>query len=291
MLPVTLALAFCAPRVGATVPDIVFTLHASNGAGAGSFYVPSNKGDWDPNSETFTWALPAPIDIYDDLTREWIATLLNAEVVLCTRQLCKIDIDIGVVSGRSETTFTVASALVSFPTIPADFAEARAMAAFTVTDVDGDNACLTGLGPPGTGAFRSYYNGYLSEGTRFTHLIGRIFVSNGGTASASQNDPMFGFRPIGEDVEDLSSEIAFTLTPNDYAAALTTMSMPEPDTCVGDINDDGVIDAADVSELLAAYGAEMGDSNYNAAADLDDNGRVDLVDVSQLLAVYGQTCP
>jgi hypothetical protein len=287
--------AFFAPRVQAAIPDIdiVFTLHASNDSGSGSYLVPFEQGEWDPNSETFTWFLPAPIDIRpDEEDGQTVATLLYADVLLCTKQLYKIDIDIQVLSGRSETTFVVTSPLLSFPTIPAEFAEAGATASFTVMDLEGDDACLTGLGPPGSGAFRSYYNGYLFDGTRFTHLVGRVFVSDGGIATASQSDPLFGFRSIDLDVYDMSTETAFTLTPNDYADAMTSTHMPEPDEgCFGDINGDRVIDAADVGELLAAYGTEIGDPGYNASADLDESGCIDLADVSELLAVYGQTCP
>jgi len=172
--------AFFAPAAAGTIPDIVFTLQARNDGGNGSFSVTSDKGNWDPNSETFTWSLPGPIEIRNDATGARIATLLDAYVMFCTQQLYEIDVNIGVISGRSETIFAIDSALISFPTIPVDSAEARATACFAITDLEGDDACLTGLGPPGTGAFRSYYNGYLADGTRFTHLIGRIFVSGGG---------------------------------------------------------------------------------------------------------------
>ncbi len=291
-VPILGLLALFAPCVNAVIPDIIFTLCARNESGSGTYAVPFEKGEWDPNSQTFIWSLAEPVEIYDDAGRERIATLLNAQVYLCTRDVYEIDVSIGVLSGRRETVFIIASPLISFSMIPRESAEARATASLTVTDLRGDGACLTGVGPPGTGAFRSYYNGYLSEGHRFTHLISRIFVGGGGTASAWQSDPLYGYRPIDDDVTDISTELAFTLTPEDLAFATTTMDMPEPDeVCVGDLNGDGVIDAADLSELLAAYGSTTGDPDYDEAADLDGNGRVDLVDVAELLALYGQACP
>jgi hypothetical protein len=285
-------LMLLAPQVSAVIPDIVFTLCAWNESGTGTYSVPFEKGEWDPNSQTFTWFLTDPVEIYDDAGRERIATLLNAQVFLRMQDVYEIDVNIGVLSGRRETAFMIGSALISFPVIPREFAQARATASLTVTDLRGDSACLTGMGPPGTGAFRSYYNGYASEGTRFTHLISRIFVGEGGTASAWQTDPSCGYRPIDDDVHDISTELAFTLTPQDLAYATTTMDVPEPEeVCVGDLNGDGVIDAADLSALLAAYGTELGDPGYDDAADLDGNDRIDLADVAELLASYGQPCP
>ena len=133
-------LALFVPCVHATIPDVVFTLSAGNDSGHGSYLVPSEKGEWDPNSETFTWSLPEPVDIYDDMNSMWVATLLNADVVLCTGELCRIDLNICVLSGRSETTFVIASPLISFPIIPAEYAEARAAATVNGTEFEGEYA-------------------------------------------------------------------------------------------------------------------------------------------------------
>lgn len=66
------------------------------------------------------------------------------------------------------------------------------------------------------------------------------------------------------------------------------ISLPLP--VAGDLDHDCDVDIADVSALLAAYGACVSDGNYNAAADLDSSGCVDLADLSTQLAAYGQTC-
>ena len=54
--------------------------------------------------------------------------------------------------------------------------------------------------------------------------------------------------------------------------------------CLGDLNWDGNVDAADLAELLAAWG-----SNPGHPADFDGDGVVDSADLAELLAAWG-TC-
>jgi hypothetical protein len=64
----------------------------------------------------------------------------------------------------------------------------------------------------------------------------------------------------------------------------------QPPDCPEDINGDGVVDLADLAELLAAYGSAAGDPRYNPAADIDQSGTIDLADLAALLAAYGSEC-
>jgi hypothetical protein len=59
-------------------------------------------------------------------------------------------------------------------------------------------------------------------------------------------------------------------------------------TCFGDLNGDNQVNLADLSLLLAHYGATSG-ASY-ADGDLDGNGTVDLADLSELLSRYGDSC-
>lgn len=57
--------------------------------------------------------------------------------------------------------------------------------------------------------------------------------------------------------------------------------------CPGDINGDGQTNLTDLAILLAAYGTQIGDPNYNPDADFEPDGDVDLADLASLLSDYG----
>ena len=54
--------------------------------------------------------------------------------------------------------------------------------------------------------------------------------------------------------------------------------------CPGDLNDDGIVDGADLSALLGAWGTSGG------PADIDHSGLVDGADLAALLGYWGP-CP
>jgi hypothetical protein len=56
----------------------------------------------------------------------------------------------------------------------------------------------------------------------------------------------------------------------------------------GDLDGNCVVDFADLTELLASYGA---DGATRCDGDLDGNGTVDLTDLAALLSAYGSSCP
>jgi hypothetical protein len=60
---------------------------------------------------------------------------------------------------------------------------------------------------------------------------------------------------------------------------------PPASDCVGDFNDDGVVNGADFGSLLAAWGACVG-----CDEDLNDDGFVNGADIGALLAAWGE-CP
>ena len=64
-----------------------------------------------------------------------------------------------------------------------------------------------------------------------------------------------------------------------------TISIP----CPGDVNGNRDVDLADLSTVLAHFGAPSGQAL--ATGDLDGDGDVDLTDLSILLANFGSSCP
>ena len=55
-----------------------------------------------------------------------------------------------------------------------------------------------------------------------------------------------------------------------------------------DINQDGVVDSADLQILQASFGAVKGETGYNPAADLNHDGIVDSDDLLTLTAHLGE---
>lgn len=55
----------------------------------------------------------------------------------------------------------------------------------------------------------------------------------------------------------------------------------DPETCTGDVNSSGEVDATDLHALLSAFGTS------NATSDLDSNGRVDIRDLLIMLKAWG----
>jgi hypothetical protein len=56
------------------------------------------------------------------------------------------------------------------------------------------------------------------------------------------------------------------------ASMMLASSAMAADDCYGDVNGDGVIDAADDDALKAIFGAQNGDADYLPGADLDGDG-------------------
>ncbi|MFN0135130.1 MAG: PQQ-dependent sugar dehydrogenase [Phycisphaerae bacterium] len=62
---------------------------------------------------------------------------------------------------------------------------------------------------------------------------------------------------------------------------------PDVCECVGDINNDNTTNLTDLAILLAAFGSNLGDPAFNAAADLNDDDSVGLSDLAILLGAFG----
>jgi hypothetical protein len=177
---------------------------------------------------------------------------------------------------------------LSFGSIAGDLAEGRATASFSLTDLDGDGAQMLGLGGVGMGAYRAYFNGVAPDGTLFAHLVALISVS-GGTASASQREPTFGYREMGSAVGDMSAEVAFTLTAYDRLTASTLFDIdPDPSDCGDDADDDGLPDWLDGCPDDAGK-VEPGECGCGVPdIDSDDDGIADCMDNCPDVANPGQ---
>ena len=62
-------------------------------------------------------------------------------------------------------------------------------------------------------------------------------------------------------------------------------------TCIGDVNNDGVVNVADLLLLLGLYGSRCATTTVDiAAADLNDDCAVDVSDLLLNLGAFGQQC-
>ncbi len=59
---------------------------------------------------------------------------------------------------------------------------------------------------------------------------------------------------------------------------------------VGDVNGDGVVDVVDLSLVAVAYGAFIGEPNYDPQVDLNKDGVIDVADISTVSIHFGDTC-
>ena len=58
-----------------------------------------------------------------------------------------------------------------------------------------------------------------------------------------------------------------------------------------DLTGDGQVDSTDIAVISARVGAIDGEAGYDARLDLDDNGVIDGADVNIVIAELGKECP
>ena len=121
-----------------------------------------------------------------------------------------------------------------------------------------------------------------------TNILVPGFIDNGYAPpwpepSADPNDPSSDFRQY------LDNSMNWILA----AGYEATNDLDQIDTItwngVGDLDNDGDVDLADLAALLSGYGTTSGATFYDG--DLDNDGDVDLADLATLLGVYGTGCP
>jgi hypothetical protein len=216
----------------AGISNVVFTIEATNAsAGTGSLEFEFADGTYDPVAGTFIWNQLTMLPILNDQGTAQVATLQQATLFL-DEDDPQINLGFAVFAGDADTTFTITSALVSFNTIPDALSEGLASAAFGLTDQDGSGATLASNS--GLNMYRAYYNGLAPNGTLFTDLVDGAAAAAWSSGGNSANDPASGYRDVAGDVSDMSVELGFSLTANDWANGTTNFEIiPEPTTVAG----------------------------------------------------------
>jgi hypothetical protein len=193
------------------------------------FAMPAGESPW-------VWLSDQPTELRSPTTGALIAVLnpegRESRVEYVNDPL--VSMVVSVQAGSQPTTFTISSALLSFPLLT--FAEGRASAGFSVTDVDGDGALLTGIGDPSgsQGAYLAQYNGFAGtlSGTTFAEVIQTISADPFATTTAAEDVPVLGFTPILDPVGDISAVISFQLSANDIASGTSVWVVQQQQVAV-----------------------------------------------------------
>lgn len=200
----------------ADITTPAFLVQASNETGTGTFEVSADELTYDPEDQTYSWTLTGSVDIVTDLG-DVVAVLTGGEIVY--KEDPQVALGFSVVSGLSDTSFLIASGLLSFPPIPSPEAAASAGLTLTATDIGGSGATLTGNGPGG-GSYLAEYNG----GTLFAELLPGLSTS--GSVSQSASQPLTA---ISGPATDMNASFTFTLTAEDLASGTSNfVIIPEP---------------------------------------------------------------
>ena len=85
---------------------------------------------------------------------------------------------------------------------------------------------------------------------------------------------------VATDDNQIEGDVDVSSSGNCIAADCTDCD----DTCIGDLNDDGVVDAADIGLLFAVWGSD------DPEADFDGDGTVGAFDLGYVLGYWGP-CP
>ena len=182
------------------------------------------------NAKSWTWTTSQNIPIVSASTGNVLA-VINPEAGDVTSVEYVDDPVIGlgfaVQAGAAPTAFFISSALLSFSPI---IAQGRASAGFSLTDFNGDNATLTGIGDPGgaQGAYLAQYNGFAGtlSGTTFAEVIQTLAAGSFASDTESAEVPNGGgFQAVGPPVSDMSVLVSFTLSPFDMASGTSVYVM------------------------------------------------------------------
>ncbi|MBL8762187.1 MAG: hypothetical protein JNL50_12885 [Phycisphaerae bacterium] len=188
--------------------------------GEGTFEVSEEQGSW--SGDTWTWRSGSEGIAIKNASGQTLATLSNTTMRYINDPV--VSLSFSLQAGGSGIVASIASGLLSFPTI---LAEGKSSAGVTVTDSDGDGATMTGMAGGGE-MYSAHYNGYLGAGTMFSSHGGASLVAAAWDSNVASGS--LGFLPIGN-VSDMSSQFAFSLTANDQASGTSvwvTQEIPAP---------------------------------------------------------------
>lgn len=234
-LSAVLCAAMAAPAMAGLVGP-AFSITASDAMGHEATY--TAEATWDGATQSWSFGESDTVYLMDGDTR--VATLNPLRQASGSGSVYYSDpvvsLNFSVQAGATTTNFRIASALLSFPTIPGASAKGAASASFSVTDVNGNGAALTGVGDPfgAQGGYLAQYNGWAGNipfpaGSTFAELHHSVTALPFQTRTVTGDVPPIGLQAIGTSVSDISSLVSFSLSARDLASGTTTfVVIPEP---------------------------------------------------------------
>jgi hypothetical protein len=192
-----------------------------------SWVVRPQDGTWSPDGMNWHYNNPNTVQLWSQ--GQLLGSISDISMSLIGDP--QVNLNFSVQSGAVNTTFTIASALLTFP--PINNATAQASAGVSVTDNNGDGVQLTGL--QGGMAYRADYNGLVPSGTNYASLISGV---SAGSLSSNTGSGSVGPNTIPGNSSDMSSMWNFSLSPFDIASGTSTYQIvPSPSglalLCVG----------------------------------------------------------
>jgi len=214
----------------ADLSSFALEVTATNASGAGTFQLNLNQLNYNAELDRWWWNSASPVSIMNQGNTAVVATINQISIAYV--QDPQVSLGLFVEAGGSDTTFTITSALLSFPTL--DPASGSVSAGITVTDNNGNGATLSGLHAGGA-AYLAQYNGLVPGGTTFASLLtSPIMTTANGTTAATGEFPGGGaFSAIGVPVSSMSAQFSFMLSAGDSASSTSTFTVvPAPGAAI-----------------------------------------------------------
>ena len=224
------AMAAFAPAALGDIGNVIYSLTATTADGHSASYE-ITKDYLYQNGDSWEWDTNYIAELRDPTDGTLVATM-NPDALTLNGSSCgatyvadpQVNLNFAVQAGAATTTFTITSALMSFPTIGSP--TATASVSVSVSDFNGNGATYSAVNPyPGT--YLAQYNGYAGtrSGTTYVEVLPSILAGAFSSNTAPSNN---GPSAIGT-ASDMSSAYTFTLSPFDLASGTSTYVItPEP---------------------------------------------------------------
>ncbi|MHC4553256.1 MAG: PEP-CTERM sorting domain-containing protein [Planctomycetota bacterium] len=197
------------------------SIEIADGQDTGQFSYMFQHGE---PQQRYDWALEDPVEILGENTGNMMATIDLLSVTYIADPA--VDLNFAVQAGGADTTFTITSALLSFPALNNPLAYASASA--TLTDINNNGASIDGL----LGNDNKLYQASVN-GSTWAFLVDPFTAAIGDSEIGKERKPSLApnWEVIPGSVSDMQTQYKFTLSAGDSASGTSHFEIvPEPAT-------------------------------------------------------------